>query len=61
MGIATMLIGLIPAYDAIGATAPVLLPLLRLAQGIAIGRRVGRSGFGDVPGRGVTVGLAPES
>jgi MHS family shikimate/dehydroshikimate transporter-like MFS transporter len=34
MGVATFLVGLLPGYTAIGAAAPVLLILLRLAQGI---------------------------
>lgn len=37
MGIATFLIGLLPTYDSIGWWAPLLLVLLRLAQGFAIG------------------------
>lgn len=37
IGIATGLIGLLPAYEAIGLTAPLLLILLRIAQGLFIG------------------------
>src|SRR5690554_3147455 len=37
MGIATVLIGLLPTYHAIGWIAPLLLVILRLAQGFAIG------------------------
>lgn len=37
MGIATFLIGLTPTYDQIGILAPILLLLLRVAQGIGIG------------------------
>ena len=37
MGIATILIGLLPTYQAIGWLAPLLLVILRLAQGFAIG------------------------
>ncbi len=37
MGIATVLIGLLPTYEQIGLAAPVLLLLLRIAQGIGIG------------------------
>ena len=37
MGLVSFLIGLIPTYAAIGATAPVLLILLRVIQGIAVG------------------------
>src|SRR5688572_11644319 len=37
MGVATFLIGLLPTYDSIGVWAPVLLVLLRCAQGIGVG------------------------
>ncbi|MEV0171509.1 MFS transporter [Streptomyces sp. NPDC050803] len=37
MGCGSFLIGLLPTYDAIGVWAPVLLVLLRVVQGIAIG------------------------
>jgi MFS family permease len=37
MGIASTLIGLLPTYEAIGWVAPVLLVLLRLVQGLAVG------------------------
>ncbi|MER5255827.1 MFS transporter [Streptomyces sp. NPDC002855] len=37
MGAGSFLIGLLPTYDAIGFWAPVLLVLLRVVQGIAIG------------------------
>ncbi|SMC92114.1 MFS transporter [Kibdelosporangium aridum] len=37
MGIATFLIGLLPGYATIGVAAPILLTVLRLAQGFAIG------------------------
>ncbi|WP_285261054.1 MFS transporter [Halopseudomonas bauzanensis] len=37
MGIATFLIGLLPTYHAIGWLAPLLLVIMRLAQGFAIG------------------------
>ena len=41
MGVATTLIGLLPSHAAIGATAPVLLILLRFVQGVAIGGQWG--------------------
>ncbi|MBP2326965.1 MFS family permease [Kibdelosporangium banguiense] len=37
MGVATTLIGLIPTYAAIGVWAPILLVVLRLAQGAGVG------------------------
>lgn len=37
MGIATVLIGVLPTHAAIGALAPVLLTLARLAQGLSLG------------------------
>ncbi|PXY22226.1 MFS transporter [Prauserella muralis] len=37
MGIASTLIGLLPTYDQIGAWAPILLVLLRVLQGVAVG------------------------
>ncbi len=41
MGGATTLIGLLPTYAAIGAAAPLLLMLLRFAQGLAVGGQWG--------------------
>jgi MFS family permease len=41
MGIATTLIGLLPSYRAAGVLAPVLLVVLRFAQGLAIGGQWG--------------------
>jgi metabolite-proton symporter len=37
MGVATVLIGLLPGYDSIGAWAPVGLIVLRILQGFAVG------------------------
>jgi MFS family permease len=37
MGVPTTLIGLLPSYEAIGYAAPILLILLRLVQGFAVG------------------------
>jgi MFS family permease len=41
MGGATLLIGLTPTYDSIGALAPALLILFRLLQGISFGAEFG--------------------
>jgi MFS family permease len=37
MGVTTMLIGLLPTYAQIGMFAPILLVMLRFAQGVALG------------------------
>src|ERR1700730_6877771 len=42
MAIPTLLIGLLPTYQSIGVAAPLLLLLMRIMQGVAIG--------GDAPG-----------
>ncbi len=41
MGLATAGIGAVPAYAAIGATAPLLIVLLRVCQGLALGGEYG--------------------
>ncbi len=41
MGVSTLLIGLTPGYDSIGAAAPMLLIVFRLAQGISFGAEFG--------------------
>ncbi|WP_051165416.1 MFS transporter [Nocardia testacea] len=71
MGLASMLIGVIPTYATIGIWAPILLALLRLMQGIGLGGETsgavlmsvehapaGRSNFfGGFPQMGVPAGL----
>ena len=49
MGGSTFLIGLVPSYETIGVWAPVIVCLLRLAQGLALGGEYG--GGGDLRGR----------
>ncbi len=71
MGIATFLIGLLPTFASIGVMAPILLVVLRFAQGIGVGGEWGgavlmsvehapkgrRGFFGSWPQMGVPAGL----
>jgi MFS family permease len=57
IGVATVLIGALPDYSVIGVAAPIILVLLRLAQGIGVGGEWGgavllSSEFGDAHKRG---------
>ena len=71
MGIATFLIGVLPTFTSIGLMAPILLVVLRFAQGIGVGGEWGgavlmsvehapkgrRGFFGAWPQMGVPAGL----
>src|SRR5438128_10214379 len=41
MGMSTFIVGVLPSYARIGIAAPVILILLRLAQGLALGGEYG--------------------
>ena len=41
MGVSTFLVGLLPSYATIGWIAPVVLIVLRMAQGLALGGEYG--------------------
>lgn len=71
MGLGTFLIGALPSYATIGVLAPILLILLRLCQGVAVGGEWGgavlmatehapehrRGFFGSWPQLGVPIGV----
>lgn len=71
MGGATVLMGLLPTYQAIGIAAPILMVMLRIIQGLGIGGEWGgsmllaveyappekRGFFGSVPQMGIPIGL----
>jgi MFS family permease len=41
MGVSTFMVGLLPSYESIGWVAPVILIVLRMAQGLALGGEYG--------------------
>ena len=62
MGVATFLIGLLPTYNQAGIAAPVMLVMLRLAQGFGLGGQWGgailmSAEFGDAKRRGLWTGF----
>lgn len=71
MGLGTFLVGLMPTYSVIGIWAPILLVILRFAQGFAVGGEWGgavlmavehspankRGFYGSWPQMGVPIGL----
>jgi MFS transporter, MHS family, shikimate and dehydroshikimate transport protein len=72
MGVATVLIGLLPTYEQIGIAAPLLLLFLRIMQGIGLGGEWGgavlmayeyapkekRGFYASIPQIGLAIGLA---
>ncbi|MEV8048329.1 MFS transporter [Streptomyces griseoluteus] len=71
MAVSSTLIGMLPTYETVGVGAPVILVILRVAQGISVGGQFGgatllalegappdrRGLFGSLPQLGVVVGM----
>jgi len=62
MGVATFLIGVLPTYSQVGIAAPIMLVILRLAQGFGLGGQWGgailmSAEFGDAKRRGLWTGF----
>src|SRR5690606_31677803 len=71
MGVSTVVIGLLPTYEQIGVTAPLLLAICRFGQGFGLGGEWGgavllatenappgkKTWYGMVPQRGAPLGL----
>jgi MFS family permease len=64
MGVSTVIIGLLPAYDTIGVLAPLLLALCRFGQGLGLGGEWGGAVILAVenapPGRRAWYGMFPQ-
>ncbi len=64
MGISTVVIGLLPTYDKIGVTAPLLLALCRLGQGLGLGGEWGGAVLLAIenapPGKRAWYGMFPQ-
>ncbi|MBE7171702.1 MAG: MHS family MFS transporter [Williamsia sp.] len=64
MGCATVLIGLLPTYSSVGIIAPVLLALLRFAQGLGLGGEWGGAVLlateNAPPGKKALYGMFPQ-
>lgn len=64
MGVSTVLIGLLPGYDSIGTSAPVLLALCRFGQGFGLGGEWGGAVLlateNAPPGRRAWYGMFPQ-
>ena len=64
MGVSTVMIGLLPAYETIGVAAPLLLALCRFGQGLGLGGEWGGAVLLAIenapPGRRAWYGMFPQ-